>query len=54
MASCLMDEAQDHQFSSIEMLPGVMYNGDDQCRLRYRQDARQCDLGIVSIFLLEL
>ncbi|XP_024946989.1 A disintegrin and metalloproteinase with thrombospondin motifs 6 isoform X2 [Cephus cinctus] len=46
MGSCLSDVPQDHQFPLIDMLPGVMYNGDDQCRLRYRQDVRQCDLGI--------
>ncbi|XP_048507993.1 A disintegrin and metalloproteinase with thrombospondin motifs 6-like [Athalia rosae] len=46
MGTCLEDEAQDHQFVGSEMLPGVMYNGDDQCRLTYRQDVRQCDLGI--------
>ncbi|XP_043259690.1 A disintegrin and metalloproteinase with thrombospondin motifs 12-like [Colletes gigas] len=43
---CLEDEPQDHDFPVIELLPGVMYNGDDQCRLLYHQDARQCDLGI--------
>ncbi|XP_077275525.1 A disintegrin and metalloproteinase with thrombospondin motifs 7 [Temnothorax americanus] len=43
---CLEDEPQDHHFLAAEMLPGVMYNGDDQCRLRYRPDARQCDMGI--------
>ncbi|XP_026825509.1 A disintegrin and metalloproteinase with thrombospondin motifs 7 [Ooceraea biroi] len=46
LAFCLEDEPQDHHFPAIEMLPGVMYNGDDQCRLRYRPDARQCDMGI--------
>lgn len=48
LAFCLEDEPQDHHFPAAEMLPGVMYNGDDQCRLRYRPDARQCDMGIVS------
>ncbi|KAL6256987.1 hypothetical protein P5V15_011923 [Pogonomyrmex californicus] len=43
---CLEDEPQDHYFPVAEMLPGVMYNGDDQCRLLYRSDARQCDMGI--------
>ncbi|XP_046475361.1 A disintegrin and metalloproteinase with thrombospondin motifs 6 [Neodiprion pinetum] len=46
MGTCLEDEAQDHQFIGNKMLPGVMYNGDDQCRLYYRQDVRQCDLGL--------
>ncbi|XP_011867754.1 PREDICTED: A disintegrin and metalloproteinase with thrombospondin motifs 6-like [Vollenhovia emeryi] len=46
LAFCLEDEPQDHHFPAVEMLPGVMYNGDDQCRLRYRPDARQCDMGI--------
>ncbi|XP_019697452.2 A disintegrin and metalloproteinase with thrombospondin motifs 6 [Harpegnathos saltator] len=46
LAFCLEDEQQDHRFPSAEMLPGVMYNGDDQCRLLYRTDARQCDMGI--------
>ncbi|XP_046737728.1 A disintegrin and metalloproteinase with thrombospondin motifs 12-like [Diprion similis] len=46
MGACLEDEAQDHQFIGNKILPGVMYNGDDQCRLYYRQDVRQCDLGI--------
>ncbi|XP_014473805.1 PREDICTED: A disintegrin and metalloproteinase with thrombospondin motifs 7-like [Dinoponera quadriceps] len=46
LAFCLEDEPQDHHFPSAEMLPGVMYNGDDQCRLRYRTGARQCDMGI--------
>lgn len=49
LAYCLEDEPQDHYFPiDTEMLPGVMYNGDDQCRLLYRTDARQCDMGIVS------
>lgn len=48
LATCLEDEPQDHHFPAAEMLPGVMYNGDDQCRLQYRSDARQCDMGIVS------
>jgi hypothetical protein len=48
MASCLKDQPEDHHFPAKEMLPGVMYNGDDQCRLRYRPDARQCDMGVVS------
>ncbi|XP_029669787.1 A disintegrin and metalloproteinase with thrombospondin motifs 6-like [Formica exsecta] len=46
LAFCLEDEPQDHHFPAAEMLPGVMYNGDDQCRLLYRSDARQCDMGI--------
>ncbi|EGI62482.1 A disintegrin and metalloproteinase with thrombospondin motifs 12, partial [Acromyrmex echinatior] len=46
LAFCLEDEPQDHHFPAAEMLPGVMYNGDDQCRLRYRPDARQCDMGV--------
>ncbi|XP_018396966.1 PREDICTED: A disintegrin and metalloproteinase with thrombospondin motifs 6-like [Cyphomyrmex costatus] len=46
LAFCLEDEPQDHHFPAAEMLPGVMYNGDDQCRLRYRLDARQCDMGV--------
>ena len=50
LAFCLEDEPQDHHFPAAEMLPGVMYNGDDQCRLRYRPDARQCDMGVVSLY----
>ncbi|XP_050455498.1 A disintegrin and metalloproteinase with thrombospondin motifs 6-like [Cataglyphis hispanica] len=46
LAFCLEDEPQDHHFPTAEMLPGVMYNGDDQCRLQYRSDARQCEMGI--------
>ncbi|XP_043277019.1 A disintegrin and metalloproteinase with thrombospondin motifs 6-like [Venturia canescens] len=46
LASCLLDEAKDHHFPTIEMLPGVMYGADDQCRLRYRDGARHCDFGI--------
>nr|XP_012218605.1 PREDICTED: A disintegrin and metalloproteinase with thrombospondin motifs 6-like [Linepithema humile] len=51
LAFCLKDEPQDHYFPAAEMLPGVMYNGDDQCRLRYRSDARQCDMGITCDIL---
>ncbi|KZC06825.1 A disintegrin and metalloproteinase with thrombospondin motifs 7, partial [Dufourea novaeangliae] len=43
---CLEDKPQDHDLTTAELLPGVMYSGDDQCRMLYRPDARQCNLGI--------
>nr|XP_034196361.1 A disintegrin and metalloproteinase with thrombospondin motifs 7-like isoform X1 [Osmia lignaria] len=43
---CLEDKPYIHEFPSTELLPGVMYNADDQCRLEYRKDARYCDIGI--------
>ncbi|CAK9804397.1 A disintegrin and metalloproteinase with thrombospondin motifs 7 [Anthophora plagiata] len=43
---CLEDEPQNYEFPGTEFLPGVMYDADDQCRLQYNADARQCDLGI--------
>ncbi|KAK2584349.1 hypothetical protein KPH14_006737 [Odynerus spinipes] len=46
MGHCLEDEPRDSAFPTMEMLPGVIYNGNFQCRLRYRWDAVQCDLGI--------
>lgn len=45
---CLQDDPQNFDIPTVDLLPGVMYDGDDQCRLQYHQDARQCDLGIVS------
>ncbi|KOC66352.1 A disintegrin and metalloproteinase with thrombospondin motifs 7 [Habropoda laboriosa] len=43
---CLEDEPQNYEFPRTELLPGVMYDADDQCRLQYNSDARHCDLGI--------
>ncbi|XP_068987974.1 A disintegrin and metalloproteinase with thrombospondin motifs 7-like [Bombus flavifrons] len=43
---CLEDEQQNHEFPSTDLLPGVVYDADDQCRIQYSSDARQCDLGM--------
>ncbi|KAF7381476.1 hypothetical protein HZH66_013870 [Vespula vulgaris] len=46
LAHCLEDEPKDHHFPTMEMLPGVIYNSDFQCRLMYRRDVVHCDLDI--------
>ncbi|KOX72278.1 A disintegrin and metalloproteinase with thrombospondin motifs 12 [Melipona quadrifasciata] len=43
---CLEDEQQDHQFPSTNLLPGMMYDADDQCRMQYGSEARHCKLGV--------
>ncbi|XP_060831779.1 A disintegrin and metalloproteinase with thrombospondin motifs 7-like [Bombus pascuorum] len=43
---CLEDEQQNHELPSTELLPGVVYDADDQCRIQYSPDARQCNLGM--------
>ncbi|XP_076665036.1 A disintegrin and metalloproteinase with thrombospondin motifs 12 [Andrena cerasifolii] len=51
LGSCLQDEPQNFDIPTADLLPGVMYDGDDQCRLHYNQDARQCELGISCEYL---
>lgn len=41
------DKQQNYEFPSTELLPGVMYNADDQCRIEYGLEARHCDLEVV-------
>ncbi|XP_017767755.1 PREDICTED: A disintegrin and metalloproteinase with thrombospondin motifs 7-like [Eufriesea mexicana] len=41
-----LEDAQNYKFTNMDLLPGVMYDGDDQCRIEYTPDARQCDLEI--------
>ncbi|XP_012140615.2 A disintegrin and metalloproteinase with thrombospondin motifs 7 isoform X2 [Megachile rotundata] len=43
---CLEDKPYIHEFPTTNLLPGVMYNADDQCRMIYHQGARNCDLGM--------
>ncbi|XP_026296950.1 A disintegrin and metalloproteinase with thrombospondin motifs 7 [Apis mellifera] len=43
---CLVDKQQNYEFPSTELLPGVMYNADDQCRIEYGLEARHCDLEV--------
>lgn len=53
MGHCFLDEPEDHHFNYQNLLPGVMYNADFQCKHLIAQDAQECNMGsvITSFFI---
>lgn len=46
---CLIDEPGEHDFPFAFLLPGVMYDGDYQCKqITNNKHAQMCDTGVVS------
>lgn len=48
MGNCLLDEPEDHNFNTQDLLPGVMYDANFQCKHLIVSNARECDRGSVS------
>lgn len=47
----MYDLPTEHSFELVDMLPGVMYGGDFQCRSLLGPNAALCDTGIVSVLM---
>ncbi|KAK6644052.1 hypothetical protein RUM43_000317 [Polyplax serrata] len=45
MGNCLLDEPEDHNFNTQDLLPGVMYDANFQCKHLIVSNARECDRG---------
>ncbi|CAG2055758.1 unnamed protein product, partial [Timema podura] len=46
---CLYDVPTDHDFEMTDILPGVMYGGDYQCKTLVNSQAKECEMGLVSV-----
>nr|CAD7260733.1 unnamed protein product [Timema shepardi] len=43
---CLYDVPTDHDFEMTDILPGVMYGGDYQCKTLVNSQAKECEMGL--------
>lgn len=48
LGHCLYDPPTEHNFEMPDILPGVMYGGDFQCKTLFGPNSGLCETGIVS------